>query len=77
MAGYIKLTRGPERKLVAVIGETKTGIYYPMLHPVAEARSVYVSNSGLTQITPHSIQALSLKIGHIPVYEGDSIMLEF
>jgi hypothetical protein len=73
----IKLTKGAERKLVAVLGETKTGVYYPALHPVSGNRTVYVSNSGMATASPHTLQALATRIGHTPIYEGDSITVEF
>lgn len=73
----IKITKGPERKLIAVLGETKTGIYYPVLHPEPGFRSVYVSITGTAASCKDTIEALARMIGHTPIYEGDSITLQF
>lgn len=75
--GAIKHTKGLERKLVAVMGESKTGIYYPALHPSKDMRSVYVSSTGTAQPSPQTIEALSRMLGLTPIYEGDSITFQF
>lgn len=73
----IKHTKGPERKLVAVLGETKMGIYYPLIHPEAGFRSVYVSNTGTCRLSDLTIEALSRKAGHTPIHEGDTLTFTF
>jgi hypothetical protein len=73
----IKHTKGPQRKLVAVLGETKTGIYYPALTPAPMMRSVYVSASGTAVPCEHTLEALAGMRMHTPIHEGDTITFQF
>ena len=73
----IKHTKGSERKLIGVLGETKAGIYYPMTFPTADCQSVYISNGGQATPSHMTIGALSWLPGHTPIYEGDTITIQF
>lgn len=62
----------PERKLVAVLG-SGGGIFLP----AANGQSQFVTKKGETVPETTSLSDLAKGAGRAPVYEGDSVTLQF
>ena len=69
-----KTGAAPERKLVAVIGTNGSGLYTP----ATDAGSRYISGRSYSVAISVSIQdILNADRNRVPVYEGDSVTIQF
>lgn len=65
-------TETPKRKLVAVIGARDEGVFLR-----AGNKSYYLDSDGLKTDTSGPLESLLFSGNRTPVYEGDSITIQF